>query len=65
PSIEASPCGTDGGMMSQVRDITTVVFGPVVTEVDQFPNEYICIETMIDAAEIIALTVADWCSSAD
>jgi acetylornithine deacetylase len=65
PIIEASPWGTDGGILSQVGDIPTVVFGPGVTEVAHFPNEYICIQTMLDAAEIIALTVADWCSIAD
>ncbi|TYR81181.1 peptidase [Priestia megaterium] len=65
PTIEASPWGTDGGILSQVGDIPTVVFGPGVTEVAHFPNEYIPIQKMMEAAEIIALTVIDWCGIAE
>ncbi|MEC0666052.1 peptidase [Priestia flexa] len=65
PTIEASPWGTDGGILSQVGKIPTVVFGPGVTEVAHFPNEYISIESVIKATEIIALTIIDWCEIAD
>lgn len=61
PIIEASPWGTDGGLLTQVGSIPTIVFGPGVTEKAHFPNEYIEIDKVFEAAEIIALTVVEWC----
>ncbi|WP_241535799.1 peptidase [Indiicoccus explosivorum] len=61
PAIEASPWGTDGGMLTVTGGIPTVVFGPGTTEVAHFPNESIELERVFRAAEIIACTVADWC----
>ncbi|WP_180321240.1 peptidase [Metabacillus halosaccharovorans] len=61
PVIEASPWGTDGGLLTQVGSTPTIVFGPGVTEKAHFPNEYIEIDKVFEAAEIIALTVVDWC----
>jgi acetylornithine deacetylase len=61
PIIEASPWGTDGGLLSQAGDTPTIVFGPGVTSVAHYPNEYIEISKIIEAAEIIALTIYDWC----
>ncbi|WP_078380313.1 peptidase [Sutcliffiella halmapala] len=62
--LEASPWGTDGGLFTQVAKIPTVVFGPGTTEVAHYPNEYISIENMLSVAEIIALTLVDWCEIA-
>jgi len=61
PIIEASPWGTDGGLLTQVGSIPTIVFGPGVTEKAHFPNEYIEIDKVFEAAEIIALTIVEWC----
>lgn len=61
PIIEASPWGTDGGLLSQVGDTPSIVFGPGVTAVAHYPNEYIEIAKIMEAAEIIALTIYDWC----
>jgi acetylornithine deacetylase len=61
PIIEASPWGTDGGLLSQAGDTPSIVFGPGVTAVAHYPNEYIEISKIMAAAEIIALTIYDWC----
>ncbi|MBN3555375.1 peptidase [Fictibacillus nanhaiensis] len=61
PIIEASPWGTDGGLLSHVGDTPSIVFGPGVTGVAHYPNEYIEISKIMEAAEIIALTIYDWC----
>nr|WP_078546338.1 peptidase [Litchfieldia alkalitelluris] len=65
PVIEASPWGTDAGLLTRVGNIPSVVFGPGTTEVAHFPNEYIELERMFDCAEIIALTLIDWCGVSD
>jgi acetylornithine deacetylase len=61
PIIEASPWGTDGGLLTKVGATPTIVFGPGVTEKAHFPNEYIEIDKVFEVAEIIALTIVDWC----
>jgi acetylornithine deacetylase len=61
PIIEASPWGTDGGLLTAVGNIPTIVFGPGTTEVAHYPNEYIELERMFEAAEIIAQTILAWC----
>lgn len=61
PIIEASPWGTDGGLLTNVAATPSIVFGPGVTEMAHFTNEYIEIDKIIAVAEIIALTIADWC----
>ncbi|WP_409342023.1 peptidase [Paenibacillus sp. MBLB4367] len=65
PVIEASPWGTDGGLLTQAGNTPTIVFGPGVTGVAHYPNEYIELQKVIEAAEIIALTVIDWCGVTD
>jgi len=60
PTIEASPWGTDGGLLTKAGKTPTVVFGPGVTEKAHHPNEYIEIEKVFQTAEIIALTMIDW-----
>lgn len=61
PVIEASPWGTDGGLFTKIGNMPTVVFGPGVTEVAHYPNEYIVLDTLFEYAEILALTLIDWC----
>lgn len=61
PIIEASPWGTDGGILSNVGEIPVVVFGPGVTEVAHHSDEYIVLEDLFAASEIIALSIMDWC----
>lgn len=61
PVIEASPWGTDGGLLTQVGDTPSIVFGPGVTEMAHYPNEYIGIDKVFEAAHIIALTLIQWC----
>ncbi|QOY34946.1 peptidase [Anaerobacillus isosaccharinicus] len=63
PVIEASPWGTDGGLLTQVGKTPSIVFGPGTSSMAHFPNEYIEIEQIFKAAEIIALTVIDWCGT--
>lgn len=62
PVIEASPWGTDGGLFTQVANIPTIVFGPGTTEVAHHPNEYIEIEKVVEAAEIFAHMIINWCN---
>jgi acetylornithine deacetylase len=61
PVIEASPWGTDGGLLTQLGDTPCIVFGPGITQVAHYPNEHIVLEDVFTAAEIIALTLIDWC----
>ncbi|MEH7441551.1 peptidase [Bacillus sp. JJ1122] len=61
PQIEASPWATDGGILSKVGGVPVVVFGPGVTETAHQANEYIRLVDVFDAAEIIALTLLEWC----
>jgi len=61
PVIEASPWGTDGGILSNVANVPVVVFGPGTTEKAHDSNEYILVEDMLSAAVIIAFSVLDWC----
>jgi acetylornithine deacetylase len=61
PIIEASPWGTDGGLLTEVANTPTIVFGPGVTEMAHFSNEYIDLENVFAASTIIALTLLDWC----
>jgi acetylornithine deacetylase len=65
PIVEASPWGTDGGLLTKVGETPSVVFGPGVTEKAHFPNEYIELDKVFVTAEIIALTVIDWCGIAE
>ncbi|WP_102349177.1 peptidase [Bacillus sp. Marseille-P3661] len=61
PIIEASPWGTDGGLLTKAGNTPSIVFGPGVTKMAHFPNEYIEINKVFQVAEIIALTLIDWC----
>src|SRR5690625_2838945 len=61
PVVEASPWGTDGGLLTQVAQTPTIVFGPGTTNLAHFPNEAIELKKIVDTAKIIAATVVDWC----
>ncbi|KMJ59635.1 acetylornithine deacetylase [Bacillus sp. LL01] len=64
-TMEASPWGTDGGLFTQLSGIPTVVFGPGTTEVAHYPNEFITIDQMMQAAEILAILLMGWCGTED
>ncbi|MEH7454935.1 peptidase [Gottfriedia acidiceleris] len=61
PVVEAAPWGTDGGLFTQILNIPMIVFGPGETKVAHYPDEFIDLDQMFLAAEIIASTLIDWC----
>ena len=61
PVIEASPWGTDGGILSSYGNTPVLVFGPGQTDKAHETDEYIELGRLVEAAEIIALTILDWC----
>jgi acetylornithine deacetylase len=61
PIIEASPWGTDGGILSTVGNTPVVIFGPGITKMAHDANEYIQLEDVFVASEVIALTLMRWC----
>lgn len=61
PIVEASPWGTDGGILSTVGDTPVIVFGPGITETAHDANEHIDLEDLFASSEIIALTLLRWC----
>lgn len=63
--IGVSTCGTDGSILSNIGHIPVISFGPGKAEVTHFPDEYIELDHVFEAAEIIALTVINWCGTAD
>ncbi|MFZ7944317.1 peptidase [Neobacillus sp. 19] len=65
PVVEASPWGTDGGILSTVGNTPVVVFGPGITETAHDANEHIHLEDLFAASEIIALTLLKWCEVAE
>ncbi len=62
--IEASPWGTDGGLLAKVGGIATLVIGPGETKVAHYSDEYIEINEMTRAAKVFARTLIDWCGTA-
>lgn len=65
PVIEASPWGTDGGLLTTLADTPAIICGPGVTQVAHYPNEYIELDAIFQCAEIFALTLIDWCGVAE
>lgn len=63
PEVKASPWGTDGGLLTQVAGVPTVVFGPGVTAVAHYPDEYIEMQYVLDAARVFALAIMEWCGT--
>jgi acetylornithine deacetylase len=62
PPVEASPWGTDGGLLTKLGGTPCIVFGPGSTQAAHYPNEYVILDHVFEAAEIIALTLVHWCS---
>ncbi|MGD6966693.1 peptidase [Rossellomorea vietnamensis] len=65
PIIEASPWGTDGGILSKGGNIPVIVFGPGTTEAAHDANEYIEVPKILLAAEVIASAIIKWCEVSD
>ncbi len=59
--IEASPWGTDGGLLQEVGNTPSIIFGPGETAVAHFANEYIEIDQMMLAAELFVHIILEWC----
>ncbi|MDQ0255204.1 acetylornithine deacetylase [Evansella vedderi] len=62
PEVEAAPWGTDGGLLTAVGNTPSIVFGPGITNLAHYANEYIEVEKVLQCAEIIANTVYEWCN---
>lgn len=62
PIIGASPWGTDGGLLTEIGNTPSIVFGPGVTSMAHFSNEYIEVDKMLHCAEIMARTIIEWCN---
>jgi acetylornithine deacetylase len=60
-TIEASPWGTDGGLLGKVGGIPTLIIGPGETKVAHYPNEFIDLDEVIKAAKVFANTILSWC----
>ncbi len=60
-TVEASPWGTDGGLLGRVGNIPTLVMGPGETKMAHYPDEYIEVGEVVKAAKVFALTIAEWC----
>ncbi|WP_026699594.1 peptidase [Salibacterium aidingense] len=65
PDIAGSTWGTDGGLLTQAGGIPSVIFGPGTTSMCHFANEFIEVDNIFTTAEILALTIADWCQVAE
>ena len=59
--VEASPWGTDGGLLGKIGNIPTLVIGPGETKVAHYPNEFIELNEVITAAKLFALMLTSWC----
>ncbi len=59
--IEASPWGTDGGLLGKVGLIPTLIIGPGETKMAHYPDEFIDLEEVIKAAKLFAFTIIEWC----
>ena len=60
-TIEASPWGTDGGLLGKVGGIPTLIIGPGETKMAHYPNEFIDLDEMIKASKLFANTILSWC----
>jgi acetylornithine deacetylase len=62
-TLEASPWGTDGGLLGKVGGIPTLIIGPGETKVAHYPDEFIEVSEMIHAAKVFAHVMIDWCGA--
>lgn len=63
--VEASPWGTDGGLLGKVGGIPTLIIGPGETRLAHYPDEYIEAAEMIRAAKVFAHLLLDWCGTSN
>lgn len=63
PIIEASPWGTDAGLYGNIANIPALVIGPGVTKMAHYPDEYIELDKMVEAAKIFARLLILWCEA--
>ena len=61
PVVAGSTWGTDGGLLTQYGNIPSIVFGPGTTSMAHFTDEYVELDKLFKTAEIIALSIIDWC----
>ena len=61
PIIAGSTWGTDGGLLTQAGGIPSIVFGPGTTSMAHFTDEYVELDKLFKTAEIIALSIIEWC----
>jgi acetylornithine deacetylase len=61
--VEASPWGTDGGLLAKVGGIPTIVIGPGETKMAHYPDEFIDIDEMIRAAKVFSHVLIEWCGA--
>ncbi len=59
--VEASPWGTDGGLLSKVGGIPVLVIGPGETRMAHYPDEYIEVDAMIKCSKVFARVLIEWC----
>ena len=61
--VEASPWGTDAGILGTVGGIPAIVIGPGETSVAHYPNEYVELQKVVKVAKLFALTILKWCET--
>lgn len=61
PVVEASPWGTDAGILGQAGDIPALVIGPGTTRLAHYPDESIEIAPMLDCARLFSRVIVSWC----
>ncbi|QQE73053.1 peptidase [Brevibacillus composti] len=59
--VEASPWGTDGGLLTALADTPAIIVGPGTTAIAHYPNESVELDAVFQCAEIFALTMMEWC----
>ena len=62
PIVQASPWGTDGGLLNKVGGIPVLIFGPGKTGVAHYPNEYIQLEQVGTCVVVLASMIMKWCN---
>lgn len=61
PVLAGSNWGTDGGLLTQYGNIPSIIFGPGTTSMAHFTDEYVELDKLFKTAEIIALSIIEWC----